>query len=89
MKSIFNANDYAEITKRIESVQHNSPALWGKMNVSQMLAHCNGAMKVAIGDQKIERTLIGKILGPLFKKSFLSEKPLSKGSPTAKEFIIT
>jgi hypothetical protein len=88
MKTIFDDNDYADLVKRINNLQHSAPALWGKMDVAQMLAHCNGAMKVAVGDLKLERNLVGKILGPLFKKSFLSEKPFSRNSPTAKEFVM-
>src|SRR5665213_1786182 len=89
MNSLFNTDDYSKIMSRIEKLPHNAPALWGKMDVSQMLAHCNGAMKVAIGDVKLKRLFIGKLIGKMAKKGFLSEKPLGKNSPTAKSFIIT
>lgn len=88
MKSMFNTKDYEEIKSRIEKFQYNSTRLWGKMEPAQMLAHCNGAMKVAV-DMNIPRSFIGKLIGKMVKKKFVSDKPLSKGSPTAKEFIIT
>ncbi len=88
MKSIFNPSDYHELIKRIECIQHNSPSLWGKMDVAQMMAHCNGTMKVAVGDLKIDRSFLGKLIGGMVKKSFLSEKPFSRNSPTAKEFVV-
>ncbi len=88
MKSLFDANDYAEIVSRIEKFQPNSPRLWGKMDASQMLAHCNGAMKIAVGDMKLKRIFIGRLLGGIFKKKFLGEKPLDKNSPTAKQIVI-
>jgi hypothetical protein len=89
MKTIFNEADYSDLRKRITNLEHSAPALWGKMDVGQMLAHCNGTMKVAVGDLKLDRLFIGRIIGPIAKKGFLSEKPFSKGSPTAKVFVIT
>lgn len=89
MNSLFNADDYAGLVARIEKMPHNAERLWGKMDASQMLAHCNEAMKTALGDMVLKPLFIGKILGGWAKRRFLSEKPLSKGSPTAKEFLMT
>lgn len=89
MKSIFNETDYRELVKRIEAVQPGNPRQWGKMDVAQMLAHCCLTMRVAIGETKIKRRFIGRILGPLFKKSFLSETPFKPDNPTAPEFVMT
>jgi hypothetical protein len=89
MNSLFNTNDYNDIKSRIEKFQHNSTRLWGKMEPAQMLAHCNGAMKSAVGDLKFPRSFLGRLIGGMVKKSFVSEKPFSKSSPTAKQLIIS
>lgn len=39
MGSLFNAEDNNSIRKRINKLTPDSKPLWGKMNVSQMLAH--------------------------------------------------
>ncbi|HTL81100.1 MAG TPA: DUF1569 domain-containing protein [Bacteroidia bacterium] len=89
METIFDKKTYDSIAARIEKLTPSTQRVWGKMNVGQMMAHCCGALSMATGEKKLPRLLIGRILGPLVKPGFLSEKPLSKGSPTAKEFIFT
>jgi hypothetical protein len=88
MNSLFNSTDYAQMVARIQKFEHNAPRLWGKMDASQMLAHCNGAMKTAVGETRMKRVFIGRILGKWAKKSFVGEKAISKNNPTAKEFLI-
>ncbi|MCX6310494.1 MAG: DUF1569 domain-containing protein [Bacteroidetes bacterium] len=88
MKTIFDKAAYSELLMRIKQLQKNTSPLWGKMNSAQMLAHCNSTTEVALGDIMIPQSLMGKLIGGLFKKSFLSEKPFSKNGPTAAEFIM-
>jgi hypothetical protein len=40
MLKSFEKNHISEIITRIENLNPNSKALWGKMSVSQMLEHC-------------------------------------------------
>jgi hypothetical protein len=83
MKTIFNDIDKNEIIQRIEKLTPESKALWGKMNVGQMLAHCAEAAKLPIREVKTAFSPI-QILGQFFKKSFIQEgKPFRKNSPTA------
>ena len=89
MKNLFDKNDTTEILNRLEKFTPANERQWGKMDHAQMLAHCVLAMEVASGQRHFKRTFIGKILGPLLKKGFLGAKPLSKGSPTAKELVLT
>jgi len=44
-----NQSKFAKIISRLESLKENQPALWGKMNVSQMLAHLHDVLKIALG----------------------------------------
>ena len=54
-----------------------------------MMAHCSAALEVATDQKRIPRVFIGRILGPLFKPNYYNDKPFSKGSPTAPDFVIT
>jgi hypothetical protein len=59
------------------------------MNVAQMLAHCSTTFDVASGRLLLPRMFIGRIIGPLAKPGFTNDKPLSKNSPTHKNFVMT
>ena len=78
----------AEVIARIEKLNQNSSALWGKMNAAQMMAHCQAQLRVALGDEKLPQSFIGKLFGWLAKKSLTEEKPFSKNLPTAPSFLV-
>jgi hypothetical protein len=78
----------ANIIARINKLNASSPALWGKMNVAQMMAHCQAQMRVALGDEKLKQSFMGKLFGRWVKKTLLEEKPFSKNLPTAPSFLI-
>ena len=88
MKSIFDKENNVEFINRINNLSKDSKPQWGKMNDSQMLAHCMVGIKVAFGEIKIKRAFMGIIFGSLAKKILVSDKPFRKNTPTAKEFII-
>ena len=89
MKSLFNQSDVLEVLNRIEKLTPYSQGHWGRMEVDQMLAHCNVSMETAMGKTFIKRVFIGRIIGTLMKTTVLSEKPFSKNSPTDKTYIFT
>ena len=89
MKTIFNDADYAAIMKRIESMQADSPRQWGKMTQDQVMHHCAHAAKLAIGEVRLKRSLLGRILGPIAKKGFLEDKPFKRSLPTASELVVS
>jgi len=89
MKSIFNEADKNEILQRIEKLTPDSKALWGKMNVSQMLAHATLAAKFPTGEVKSKNSPV-QFIGQFFKKQFLGEKnmPFRRNSPTTPEIKV-
>lgn len=89
MKSLFDKPSLEEIESRINQLSPDTQKKWGKMEVDQMLAHCVGPLSVATDQIKIPRLFIGRILGPIFKAHFYNDKPLSKNSPTAPQFIVS
>ena len=88
MKSIYNSNDNQTYIERINMLNPNSKANWGKMTATEMLAHCHGPMDVAFGKQNLKMNFAMRLLGKLFKNKILRGNEFQKNSPTVKEFII-
>ncbi len=89
MPSLFEPNVSEEIISRIEKLTPYSKAIWGKMNVAQMLHHSNIALGTATGDVQLKPPFFLKLMQPIIKKMMMSKKPYKPSLPTAKEFIIT
>jgi hypothetical protein len=89
MSTLFNQSDVSAVLERINKLTPNSQRQWGKMNVGQMLAHCNVSLETAMGVNVVKRVFIGRIIGPLLKPTVLGEKPFGKNSPTDKTYIFT
>ena len=89
MNNLFTPADVANILSRLDKLTPEKERKWGIMTVDQMLAHCTAALKVANGDAKSKRMFIGRILGPIIRKNYFSEKPFPRSTPTDKTFIIT
>jgi hypothetical protein len=73
--------------ERINKLTPDTQRQWGKMNVSQMLAHCNISMETAMGLNAIKQVFIGRIIGPLMRPKVLGPKPFIKNAPTDKSYI--
>ncbi len=89
MKSIFNAKDNAEFIQRIDKLSPASQALWGKMNVSQMLTHCQAPIKIAVNELELKRSLMGILFGRIARKQLTGSQPFKRNLPTFKEAKIT
>ncbi|MFN0057137.1 MAG: DUF1569 domain-containing protein [Planctomycetota bacterium] len=88
MSSMFNPKDSDAILARIQRLTPNQKAEWGKMNVSQMLAHCRAPLRVATGELQLKRSLMGFLFGRLAKKSLTGPKPFQRNLPTDKSFLV-
>ncbi len=89
MANIFNPKDNEELIARIEKLQLDSPALWGKMKVDQMVSHCIAPINIALGTESIKVPFWLGLLGRMMKNKWLNAPQFKKNSPTAKEFIRT
>jgi hypothetical protein len=90
MKNIFNQADTAEVIARINKLSPSSQALWGKMSVGQMLAHCNVTYEMVYDNIHPAPNAVMKFILKLFVKNVVvSEKPFKKNSQTSPAFIIT
>ena len=88
MKTLFDQNDRDSIHQRLEALHSGSVALWGKMNVAQMVTHCARALETGSGDRPMKQAFLGKIITPLIRKSVLGAKPFGRNSPTDPTFVV-
>lgn len=89
MKSVFDRNSVDEILKRIDSLNADTKAQWGKMSVSQMLAHCCVTYEMIYDNIHPKPNALMKfILKQFVKAKVVGEGPYPKNSPTAPQFII-
>ncbi|WP_282044232.1 DUF1569 domain-containing protein [Winogradskyella flava] len=88
MKSFFENGVYDEISSRIDQLDKDTKAVWGKMQVGQMLHHCQMPLNIIL--QKEDYGVKPNwLVNLLFKKSMYSNKPWRKNMPTAPGFKIT
>jgi hypothetical protein len=64
VRSLFEPEAVQEVMRRIEQLKPSSQRRWGKMDVTQMMAHCSAALEMASGKFVAKRTLLGRIIGP-------------------------
>ncbi len=88
MNTLFETKSNRALVERIQRLQPDSRALWGKMNVEQMLAHCRQPLRVATGELKLRRGLIGILFGKIAKKKLAGPEPFERGLPTAPHFVV-
>jgi hypothetical protein len=90
MKTIFDKTTREELITRVNTLNANSKAQWGKMDVYQMLKHCTLWEEMMQSKQNHKRALIGYVFGKLALRSVLKdESPLRLGTPTIPELVIT
>lgn len=90
MKTILDKTTRDELITRINTLNENSSAQWGKMNIYQMLKHCTLCEEMYLGKKKYKRAFIGRLFGRIGLRNLLKdETPLKPNSPTSPEFKIT
>lgn len=86
MKSLFNKENSEEFISRIYKLSAGSQANWGKMNVSQMLHHCQKPLEIATGDLTPKTNRIIKFLfGKSAKKQLIRDPEFKRNLPTFPE----
>lgn len=88
MLSLFDKEPYFDIVARLQKLTPDSKALWGKMSVAQMFAHCTEAFKVPLSNKKAKRGLMGFLFGRMAKKKILGPEPFKRDLPTSSGFKI-
>ena len=89
LPSIYSEEICASIIARIEQLNPSTPALWGKMDVAQMLAHCNITYELLYEDKhKRPNAFVRFLLRLLIKPTVTNEKSYKKNTHTAPAFLI-
>ena len=90
MNNIFSPQETQELIQRIEKLTPESQALWGKMSVSQMLAHLNVMYELVYEPEKHKAPgpLMKILIKMIAKKTVVSETPYSHNMRTAPAFLI-
>jgi hypothetical protein len=87
-QNIFDRESNAQLVERLEKLSPESKPLWGKMNVCQMVKHCQKPIDVAEGRLTVKGGILGFLFGKMAKNNFL-KGDFKKNSPTAPGFKIT
>ncbi|HPJ10154.1 MAG TPA: DUF1569 domain-containing protein [Flavobacterium sp.] len=87
MKSIFEKKVRDGFIARINLLNENSTAQWGKMNVYQMTKHCVLCDEMYLGKTKYRRNILGFLFGKIaLNKLLKNEKPKERNAPTKSNF---
>ena len=85
---MFDPSVKQDVIDRINKLTAETQRKWGKMDVSQMLAHVQLPIKCAYGTHEVKGSFILKLLGPLFKGVLYNEKPYKQSLPTDPTYVI-
>ena len=89
MENLFSGTGQADIVARINKLNPQSVSQWGKMNVGQMLHHCQKPLEIPMGGATFKANFLMRFIGGIIKKKVLKQGvPFSKNSPTGPGFKI-
>ena len=90
LPNVFDQSVSDNLIQRINTLTPATPAQWGKMNVPQMLAHCNVAYEMVYENKHSKPNFLMKfILKTFIRKIVTNEVPFKHNSQTAPAFIIS
>jgi hypothetical protein len=91
MNTIFDPALRAALIARIQTLDQTRTAQWGKMNVYQMVRHCNlweGWIQ-GTPPRPYKQELLGRVFGKMaLRKLIKDDQPFAKNIPTSKQFQI-
>jgi uncharacterized protein DUF1569 len=86
MKTFWDSSARDEICRRMEGLTFDAKPQWGTFNATEMLAHMNDAMRMAMGELPVAPKKLPIRYSPL-KQLIIYVLPFPKGAPTAPELI--
>lgn len=88
--NIFDQSVTDALINRINQLAPTTKNHWGKMDVAQMLAHCNVAYETTYEDKHPKPNAFVKFMLKLFAKpTVVGNKPYKKNGQTAPQFVIS
>jgi len=90
LPNIFSKEISEQVINRINTLTPATKALWGKMTVDQMLAHCAVSYEMAYENKHPKPGSFARFMLKLFvKKVVVNEQPYGKSGRTAPAFVVT
>lgn len=90
LPNIFTKPVSEKVIARIDRLTPVTKPQWGKMNASQMLAHCNVTYEMLYENKHPKPNAFIKFILKVFvKKLVVTEVPYKKGGATAPAFVMT
>lgn len=89
MKTIFDEALRRDMVLRIGQLTGSDTAVWGKMNVSQMVRHCVLWQEWVQQNQRLKRVFLGRLLGRTMLKKEMESDVMRKNHPSSVELIVT
>lgn len=89
-KSLHNPVYFEEIIKRISELSENSHAKWGRMDVCQMMKHCNYVLQVPLKKIQLPKiNIFFRMIGILTKQEMqIFNNGIPRNMPTFQKLII-
>lgn len=90
MTDLFDNKIVEHYISRISTLKHDQQRQWGKMDVAQMLTHCQRPFSIADGTLQLKPNKIIRFLfGKTAKRNLLAGKPFPRNSPTFPEAVVS
>ncbi len=90
LPNVFTSEVSNSLIERINHLTSETPAMWGSMNVAQMLAHCNVTYEMLYENIHPKPGLLVKLMLRAFVKgNVVNEAPYKQNGRTAPQFIVT
>lgn len=90
LPNIFTKDVAENVIRRINQLKPDTQPEWGKMNVAQMLAHCNVTYEMTYENKHPKPNFLMKLILKTFIKNVVtSEAPYKRNTRTAPAFLIT
>ena len=90
MQTLFDQKAHQEILMRLDNLTENSKPIWGKMDVGQMVKHCQLPLLVATGKMELSEDIgiLKKMVLKLYKPIMYNDKPWPENIRTPKDFRV-
>jgi hypothetical protein len=90
LPNIFASSVSNQVIERIHKLTPTTQPVWGKMNVAQMLAHCNVTYELTYENIHPKPNFLMRfIIKTFIKNTVVGEKPYAKNSRTAPVFLVS
>jgi len=91
MQTLFDQKAHQEVLRRLEQLTEDATPNWGKMNVSQMVKHCQMPLLVATGKMELTENVgvLKKLVLKIYKPIMYNDKRWPESVTTPKDFLVT